>query len=270
MTDTGRGAPTRGQAPRRAGAGQDARPAKEPNTLQTLDRGLRALAAISGQEDGLSVADLAARLGVHRAITYRLAKTLEAHGLVARGAEGRLFLGAGLLSLASRFEPQLRSVARPLLHELAQETRAAAFLSVPQGEECVAIMVAEPEGGLLRLAYRVGSRHPLTLGAAGIAILAGRPERPGEPAAVREARGVGFSVTRGQLQAGAVGVASPVHGARPRPIGFEASLGVIALDDLDIAHATAAVVACARRLAASIGSGLDAGGTTGCEVDAPP
>ena len=175
MTDTGRGAPTRGQAPRRAGAGQDARPAKEPNTLQTLDRGLRALAAISGQEDGLSVADLAARLGVHRAITYRLAKTLEAHGLVARGAEGRLFLGAGLLGLASRFEPQLRSVARPLLHELAQETRAAAFLSVPQGEECVAIMVAEPEGGLLRLAYRVGSRHPLTLGAAGIAILAGRP-----------------------------------------------------------------------------------------------
>ena len=233
-------------------AGQGTPPAKHPNTLQTLDRGLHALAIISQQEDGISIADLAIRLGVHRAIGYRLITTLETHGLIARNTDGQVYLGVGLLTLASRFEPQLRSLARPLLHRLAEDTRAAAFVSVPQGEECVAIMVAEPEGGVLRIAYRVGSRHLLTLGAAGIAILAGRPERPREPDAVREARRNGFSVTCSHLQRGAIGVASPVQGVNQASLGFEASLGVVALEGLDVAHATAAVVACARELAASI------------------
>ncbi len=235
-------------------AGQDATPAKQQNTLQTLDRGLQALSIISQQEGGTSVADLAGLLEVHRAIAYRLVSTLEAHGFVARGSDGQLRLGAGLMTLASRFEPQLRSIAWPLLYQLAQDTQAAAFVSVPQDKECVAILVAEPEGGVLRVAYRVGSRHPLTSGAAGIAILAGRPEAPGDPEAVREARSSGLSVTRSQLQRGAVGVASFVRDADGRPLGFEASLGVVALDDLDIAHATAAVVACARKLATSLRS----------------
>lgn len=252
MTNIGRGAPTGLTIAGQADAGQDALPAKQGNTLQTLDRGLQALAIISQQEGGTSVADLAARLDVHRAIAYRLVSTLEGHGLVARGLDGQLRLGAGLMTLASRFEPQLRSTAWPLLYQLAQDTRAAAFVSVPQGKECVAILVAEPEGGILRMAYRVGSRHPLTSGAAGIAILAGRPEALGELKAVREARCNGFSVTRSQLQRGAVGVASFVHGANSKPLGFEASLGVVALDDLDVPHAAAAVVECARRLTALI------------------
>ncbi len=259
MIDTGLGSLTGDRTPEQVQTGQDTPPAKHPNTLQTLDRGLHALAIISQQEDGISIADLAIRLGVHRAIGYRLITTLETHGLIARNADGQVYLGVGLLTLASRFEPQLRSLARPLLHQLAEDTRAAAFVSVPQGEECVAIMVAEPEGGVLRVAYRVGSRHPLTLGAAGLAILAGRPARPDELETVREARRNGFSVTRSHLQRGAIGVASPVlgisqHGVSQAPVGFEASLGVVALEDLDIARATAAVVACARALAALISS----------------
>ena len=257
MTGTGHGKPTRPRTTKQTK--KDKLPAREANTLQTLDRGLQALTIISQQEGGLSVADLAVQLGVHRAITYRLVKTLEVHSLLVRGADGQFFLGAGLLMLAARFEPQLRSIAHPLLYELAQETRAASFLSMAQGQECVAIMVAEPEGGVLRVTYRVGSRHPLSLGAAGIAILAGRPEHPGEPDAVREARRNGFSLTRSHLQRGAVGVASPVQGEASGQLGFEASLGVVALGDLDIARATAAVVACARRLAALISSDVRSG-----------
>ncbi|HEV7371769.1 IclR family transcriptional regulator [Arenibaculum sp.] len=225
---------------------------KATNLLQTLDRGLQALEIVAQQPNGITVAELAARLDVHRAIAYRVVSTLEAHGLVSRAAEGQVFLGGGILVLASRFEPQLRSVARPLLHDLAGETRATAFLSVPQGGDCVVIMVAEPEEGLLRVGYRVGSRHPLDLGAAGIAILAGRPERPDDPDAVRQARLDGYSLTRGQLQRGAVGVASPIHApSRPQP-GFEACVGVVAMDDLDTATAIAAVKARAGELAALV------------------
>jgi DNA-binding IclR family transcriptional regulator len=228
----------------------DVSPAKAQNTLQTLDRGLQALTLLSQQAAGMSIAGLAEQLGVHRAIAYRLVTTLEGHGLITRNAKGTIHLGAGLLVLASRFEPQFRTVAQPLLHELANDTRAAAFISVPQGNECVAIMVAEPEGGLLRVTYRVGSRHPLVLGAAGVAILAGRPEQSNDSDIVRQARADGFSVTRGQLQRGAIGIACPLHNpGQPTP-GFEASLGVVTVGEADIPQLTDAVMTYARRLQA--------------------
>jgi len=226
---------------------------KLTNTLQTLDRGLQALAIVSQQERGISVAELAAALEVDRAIAYRLVTTLESRGLIARADRGRVRLGAGLLVLASRFEPHLRTLATPLLRDLAETTRAAAFLSVATGDECVAIMVTEPEGTLLRVAYRVGSRHPLTRGAAGIAILAGRSPSPNDPESVRLARRDGYSVTRGELQRGAVGVASPVHSPARASCGLEASVGVVAFEDLDVAGVKGLVIEGARRLAEALG-----------------
>lgn len=223
-------------------------------TLQTLDRGLTALAIIAEQAGGLSVAELAERLAVHRAIAYRIVTTLEQHGLVNRGRDGLLRLGAGISLLASRFEPQLRALAQPRLKALAAATRATAFLSVAQGEEAVVILVAEPDDGLLRVGYRVGSRHPLSLGAAGIAILAGRPAETGEAEAVTRARREGYSLTRGQLQRGAVGVASPIP-ADPRRSGVEACVGVVAMDDLESDTAIAEVMAAARALAALVAPG---------------
>ncbi|MDL4864877.1 helix-turn-helix domain-containing protein, partial [Halomonas elongata] len=144
--------------------------------LQTLDRGLHALKTIARYPGGLSIAELAEELGINRAIAYRIVATLEVHALVYRRDDGAICLGGEILGLAAHFEPQLRSVAAPLLRHLARETNATAYLSAAQGEECVALMVAEPEEGLLRVGYRVGSRHPLTIGAAGIAILSARPE----------------------------------------------------------------------------------------------
>ncbi len=211
------------------------------SVLQTLDRGLAALTFVSESAEGVSTAALSARLGVHRAIAHRLVATLEAHRLVTRGQDGLLRLGTGLMELASRYEPQLRVRAEPMLRALAVEVHAAAFLAVAQGEECVAIVVAEPPDAVLRISYRVGSRHPLSVGAAGIAILAGRPPSESDPETVKAARRNGYSVTRGELQKGAVGVASPIR-------GMPASIGLVALDDLDLNRAQAAVVACAACL----------------------
>src|SRR5574340_148671 len=76
------------------------------STLQTLDRGLRALDVISRHPGGISVADLAKELDVARAICYRIVATLEVHSLVARFDDGRIRLGAGTAVLASRFAPR--------------------------------------------------------------------------------------------------------------------------------------------------------------------
>ncbi|CAM2867049.1 Transcriptional regulator [Prescottella defluvii] len=220
------------------------------STLQTLDRGLRALDVVAQSQAGISVADLAKELDVHRAICYRIIATLEAHALVTRTDDGRIRLGVGAAVLASRFEPQLFGDVQPLLFALANETRATAFVSAAQGQNCVVIMVAEPEDTLLRVGYRVGSSHPLDKGAAGIAILALRPEQPNDSDAVRQARADGFSLTRGQLEHGAVGIASGI--ALPAGVGsgagLERSVGVVAIDGLDTDSATAAVMRTAHEI----------------------
>ncbi|MEV6135611.1 helix-turn-helix domain-containing protein [Nocardia sp. NPDC051990] len=220
------------------------------STLQTLDRGLRALNIVAQSPSGISVADLAKELDVHRAICYRIVATLEAHSLVTRTADGRIRLGVATAVLASRFEPQFTRDAQPVLHALANETLATAFISAAQGQNCVVIMVAEPEGALLRVGYRVGSSHPLERGAAGIAILALRPEAPGDSDAVRQARADGYSLTRGQLEHGAVGIASGI--ALPEGIssntGLERSVGVVAIDGLDTDRAADAVMRTAREV----------------------
>ncbi|MDW5376175.1 helix-turn-helix domain-containing protein [Halomonas sp. HP20-15] len=216
--------------------------------LQTLDRGLHALKIIARHPGGLSIAELATELAINRAIVYRIVATLEANALAYRKEDGAICLGGGILALASQFEPQLRSVTEPLLRRLARDTHATAYLSAAQGEECVALMVAEPEDGLLRVGYRVGSRHPLAIGAAGIAILSARPESETDSSEIRTARQQGYSITRGQLQRGAVGVACPLAGKSSRS-GFEGSIGVVALDDLDAEAAAGAVKTCAYQLA---------------------
>ncbi|PTR24946.1 DNA-binding IclR family transcriptional regulator [Rhodococcus sp. OK519] len=220
------------------------------STLQTLDRGLRALDIVAQSSAGISVADLARELDVHRAICYRIVATLEAHGLIARATDGRIRLGVSAAVLASRFEPQFAGDVQPILHTLADETRATAFISVAQGQNCVVIMVAEPEQTLLRVSYRVGSSHPLDRGAAGIAILAIRPEKPSDSDEVRQARVDGYSLTRGQLEHGAVGVAAGIRlpAGVGATTGLERSVGVVAIDGLDTARAADAVQRSARHI----------------------
>mgnify|MGYP003902800575 CR=1 FL=1 len=56
-------------------------------TSQTLDRGLTVLEVLAESADGLTVTELAARLGVSRTVVYRLVVTLEQHALLRRGPE---------------------------------------------------------------------------------------------------------------------------------------------------------------------------------------
>jgi len=236
-------------APRQAtveNTGKDAE--KDPNVVQTLDRGLKALHAVSQVAEGLTVAELAVRMGLHRAITYRLVRTLELHGLVMKAAGGKFFLGPGVLPLSSRFAPQLRSIARPLLQDLSNKSNASAFISIADGQDCVPIDVVDADASVLHVTYRIGSRHPLTRGAAGHAILASRPPSDSDSEAVIQARAEGVSVSIGEIQPGAVGVASPVVMPGNTFGGIEASVGVVALNNLDVEASRRHVMACARSL----------------------
>ncbi|GAB2877414.1 IclR family transcriptional regulator [Nocardioides pacificus] len=207
-------------------------------TSQTLDRGLQVLTVLASTPGGLTVTELSGRLGVNRTVVYRLVSTLEQHALVRRDSHGRLYVGLGVLTLASAVQPVLRDLATPVLRALAEEVGCTAHLSVADGEEALALAVVEPSWTDFHVAYRVGARHPLTLGAAGRAILAGR-----------EARGVRHVKTSGELQPGARGLAAPLLGVS----GLEASVGIVTLGDLDEAEIAPRVVAAAGEVARRLG-----------------
>ena len=199
-------------------------PAPEPETSQTLDRGIRVLTALADATSGLTVAQLAERVGAPRTAGYRLVATLEAHGLARRDPDGRVHLGVGVLRLAARVHPLLREAATPSLRRLAEAVGATAHLTVAEGPDALAIAVVEPTWTDYHMAYRVGSRHRLAQGAAGKAILlgragvgrAGRRASAAASAAARQAAAKDpatlFTVSEGELQAGAHGIAAPIRG----------------------------------------------------------
>ncbi|WP_433612534.1 IclR family transcriptional regulator [Dactylosporangium sp. CA-139114] len=205
-------------------------------TAQTLDRGLRLLHLVADTPAGLTMTEAAAALGVGRAVVYRLAATLIEHGMIRRDRSGRLRLGAGLLHLARRAQPLVADAALPALRRLAETVGATAHLTIADGGEAYALAVVEPSWTQFHVAYRTGSRHPLDQGAAGKAILAGR-------------RGDYTPVTTtGELQPGAHGVAAAV----PRVEGLDASVGVVALAELDPATVPAEVATAAAAIASAL------------------
>jgi len=213
-------------------------------TSQTLDRGLRVLTVLAGAPGGLTVTELAGRLEVNRTVVYRLVSTLEQHALVRKDGRGRLHVGLGVLHLASAVQPALRDVAVPVLRRLAEEVGCTAHLTVADGDEALALAVVEPSWTDFHVSYRVGARHSLEAGAAGKAILAGRDGQAVDP------EGPGYVVTSGELQPGARGIAAPVRGME----GFEASVGVVTLGDLDPEAVGTRILAAAADLSDQLAS----------------
>ncbi|SOC56894.1 transcriptional regulator, IclR family [Ornithinimicrobium cerasi] len=178
---------------------------------QTLDRGLLVLEAVTEAQEPLSVADLADRTGLHRSIVYRMVRTLEHHRLLSRAADGRYRPGARLAVLARTVFPSLRTAAASPLVELARRTGMTAFVVVPEGDLAVTLDVEEPRRSLAHVSYRPGVQHPLSAGAPGLAILAGRAPVEGERPEVEEARRRGWTRSHGEVIPGYRSCAAPVR-----------------------------------------------------------
>lgn len=217
-------------------------PASEPETSQTLDRGIRALTALADSTSGLTVAQLAEHVGAPRTAGYRLVATLEAHGLARRDSDGRVHLGVGVLRLAARVHPLLRQAATPALRRLAETVGATAHLTVAEGADALAIAVVEPSWTDYHMAYRVGSRHRLTQGAAGKAIMLTRAPASSNPAIPP------YTTSDGELQPGAHGLAAPI---RDVP-GLDASVGVVSFAPLDAAKVAPRVIQAAAEISAAL------------------
>lgn len=203
---------------------------------RTLRRGLDVVQALGTSADGATVAELSSATGLDRAVVYRLLETLSGAGFVVRDVRTlRFHLGVTLVELGARATRSLevRRMAAPRLRALVDAAGEAACLAVRDRDDVVVVDRVEPPVMRDRVAYEVGLRHPLAIGAHGRALLAflGRTERVGLSAdapafeeELRATRARGFALATDELERGMSAVSAPILDRTGQPV---ASLGLV-------------------------------------------
>jgi DNA-binding IclR family transcriptional regulator len=210
----------------------------EAPPLQTLSRGIRVLEVLADARGPLTIDETAGALGVHRSIAYRLVRTLEQHGLVVRDESGRIALGARMAALAAGVAHDLQAEALPELTAAANDLGMTCFLTTLDRDECVTLVSVEPRHAVASVAQRPGTRHPVTVGAPGKAILS--TLAPGEwpESATDELRAEservherGFSTSHDEVIPSLRSVAVPVRLRGRAPAALAVVFVASALDD---------------------------------------
>ena len=149
--------------------------------IQSLARGLKILDILSQAQDGVSITELAEKLGVDKASASRLVATLASYGYAEKDEQTRRYhLGSQVVSLSRSLLSRLplREAAKPYLRQLMERTGECAHLAVPaQGKVLYIDQVESP--ATLRVNAQVGTMNPLHCTALGKALLAfGDLEQP--------------------------------------------------------------------------------------------
>jgi DNA-binding IclR family transcriptional regulator len=151
-------------------------PAQEPKAragVQSLERAFGLLEAIAVARDGIGLAELSKRVGLHTSTTFHLVKTMVALGYIRQDRDKRYRIGRSLFALAagSLDEVELVSLATPVLEDLTEATGESGHFAVRSGDSVV--VIAKTSGsGAFQLTNRVGVARPAHGTALGKVLLA--------------------------------------------------------------------------------------------------
>jgi IclR family transcriptional regulator, KDG regulon repressor len=147
---------------------------KERSGIQSLERAFAIIEEIARNRDGIGLADLSKRVGLHNSTTFHLCKTLVALGYIRQTEDTRRYrIGRMVFSLAasSLDEIELVNIATPIIEGLARVTRESSHIAVRAGDDIV--IVARTAGsGAFQLADRAGVIRPAHCTALGKVLLA--------------------------------------------------------------------------------------------------
>jgi DNA-binding IclR family transcriptional regulator len=241
-----------------------------PYAIASVDHALR-LAAMLQLEGGLTVSEVAGRLGVARSTAHRLLAMLVYRDFAVQD-ENRLYRAGPVLELAAHSQSRvssLRAAALPHLVRLADLLDETVNLAIRTGDTTRFIASVE-----CRQALRVGSREGMVFPAhrttAGLLLLAELPEpeldeiyaahryagRPGERpdltrlrAELARIRRKRFAVNRERSERGLVAVGVLVHGADGAPqAGLSVSMPSVRYQPAQLESLVTTLTAAAHRL----------------------
>lgn len=145
---------------------------------QTVARAMGVLRLVSARvKDGMRVQDIVDAGELSRPTVHRLLKELVECGLLMRSSERRYFLGqfAYELGIAAASHFHLREICEPFLERVAADTGDTAFLVARSGADSFCLDRKSGSFPVKVFTVEIGSRQPLGVGAAGLAILSWLP-----------------------------------------------------------------------------------------------
>ncbi len=143
--------------------------------VQVIARAAEILRALKGQAEGLSLSQIANKVGLAKSTVYRIVRALEAERFVTSASpHGRIRLGLGLAPLAAWVNTEMRQQIRPYMELLSKEVNETVDLAVLDDNLVFFIdQVVVPHR--LQAISAVGATFPLHCTANGKALLAELP-----------------------------------------------------------------------------------------------
>ncbi|UED83150.1 IclR family transcriptional regulator [Streptomyces profundus] len=249
-------------------------------TIQSLERAAAVLRLLAGGERRLGLSDISSAIGLAKATTHGLLRTLAQEGFVEQDAlSGKYQLGAELLRLGNSYLDvhELRARALVWTDDLARASGESVYLGVLHKRGVLIVHhVFRPDDS--RQVLEVGAMQPLHSTALGKVLAAFDPVAHNEvmesdfaaitpltttdPDAfdegLTEVRARGWASDIGETWDGVASVAAPIVDRRRMPVGAVAVTGAVEriLDEQALRpRLIAAVRDCARSVSRDLGAG---------------
>ena len=142
--------------------------------VQSLARAFTIMEEIARNRDGIGLAELSKRVGLHNSTTFHLVKTMVSLGYVRQMKDSKRYrIGRPLFALAASAldEVEMVSLATPVLEELSRETGESAHFAVRQSD-AVVVLARTGGKGAFQLTDRAGALRPAHCTALGKIMLA--------------------------------------------------------------------------------------------------
>jgi DNA-binding IclR family transcriptional regulator len=147
--------------------------------VQSIGRAFAILEEVARNREGIGLADLSKRVGLHNSTTFHLVKTMVSLGYLRQLRDKRYRIGRPLFALAASAldEMEMVSMATPVLEQLSLTTGESSHFAVRMSDDVV-VMARTPGPSKFQLTDRVGVVRPAYCTALGKVILASlRPEQ---------------------------------------------------------------------------------------------
>jgi DNA-binding IclR family transcriptional regulator len=148
--------------------------------VQSIGRAFAILEEVARNREGISLAELAKRVGLHNSTTFHLVKTMASLGYVRQIKDTKRYrIGRPLFALAAGAldEIEMVSMATPVLDDLSRETGESSHFATRMSD-AVVVMARTPGPGAFQLTERMGVVRPAYCTALGKVILAAlRPDQ---------------------------------------------------------------------------------------------
>ena len=137
---------------------------RKESSNQSIDRAFMLLEKLSKYKDGLGVTELSEMALLPKSTTYRILSSLSINGYVRKDPmTERYKLSYMILQLAGRVleNTDIRSVARPFLEKLSENTGLTVHLAIMENEVAFYIDKVESTASNIRMYSSIGREIPL-------------------------------------------------------------------------------------------------------------